>query len=81
MRPFVLRHALGAIALFAACSTSASAQWANTGSIAAATDPIWSVHWRGINGATALVPEPSTAALLVTGLAGLLLVVRKRRLR
>lgn len=52
MRPSVIRRALGAIALLAACSTSARAQWANTGSIAAATDPIWSVHWRGINGAT-----------------------------
>ncbi len=47
----VRRLALHLVVPFVAAS-AAGAQWANTGSIAAANDPVWSVRWRGINGAT-----------------------------
>ncbi len=40
------------LAVSVVTASTAAAQWANTGSIAAANDPIWSVRWRGINGAT-----------------------------
>ncbi|MBC7842269.1 MAG: PEP-CTERM sorting domain-containing protein [Gemmatimonadaceae bacterium] len=51
MRPSPLSRAIGAVVLLAVSSSAASGQWANTGLIAAASDPIWSVRWRGINGA------------------------------
>jgi hypothetical protein len=40
-----------AFALLAA-APNAHAQWVNTGSTGTFTDPVWSVRWRGINGAT-----------------------------
>ncbi|MDZ7631897.1 MAG: PEP-CTERM sorting domain-containing protein [Gemmatimonadaceae bacterium] len=52
MRLSSVRRHLAAIVLLLGAAQGAGAQWANTGSIAAANDPIWSVRWRGINGAT-----------------------------
>jgi hypothetical protein len=52
MRSSVVRHAFRIIAAIALCASAAHAQWANTGSVASAFDPVWSVRWRGINGAS-----------------------------
>lgn len=47
-------------------SPVASAQWANTGSTIAATDPVWSVSWRGINGATVTPGFVANAAVMTS---------------
>ncbi len=52
MRLTSARRTLSSILLLLAATSTAHAQWANTGSIASGTDPVWSVRWRGINGAT-----------------------------
>lgn len=52
MRHLAVRSIIGSVALLLATTSAASAQWANTGSTIAANDPVWSVRWRGINGAT-----------------------------
>jgi hypothetical protein len=67
MRPFFVRHLLGAAFLLASSSAVAGAQWANTGSVASATDPVWSVRWRGINGAT-VTPGFAANAFTMSGI-------------
>ncbi len=67
MRPFAVRRTLGTLALLLLAATSAGAQWANTGSTATALDPIWSVRWRGINGAT-VTPGLLANAATMTGI-------------
>lgn len=64
MRLTVVRPALRTLAVLALSASSAAAQWANTGSIAAALDPIWSVRWRGINGATVTAGTLAHAATI-----------------
>jgi hypothetical protein len=50
-----------------ACSASAAAgQWVNTGSTATAFDPVWSVRWRGINGASVTPGFLANAATLTS---------------
>ncbi len=49
---FSVRRAFAALALSVVALSTASAQWVNTGSTATPTDPVWSVSYRGINGAT-----------------------------
>jgi hypothetical protein len=52
MRLSPVRRLILSLLVTGGAASAASAQWANTGSIAAANDPVWSVRWRGINGAT-----------------------------
>lgn len=52
MRHSFVRQALGTLVLLLATAPISHAQWVNTGSTATGTDPVWSVRWRGINGAT-----------------------------
>jgi hypothetical protein len=67
MRPSaVVRRALSSLAVLAAVTVPAQAQWANTGSSIAASDPVWSVRWRGINGATVTPGFLSNAAVLTS---------------
>jgi hypothetical protein len=67
MRSSTVRRALAVLGLALGCASVAKAQWANTGSIASASDPVWSVFWRGINGAT-LTPGSLSNAALLTGI-------------
>ncbi len=64
MRSHVIRSAIRALVILAFPISGAAAQWANTGSIAAALDPIWSVRWRGINGATVTAGSLANAATI-----------------
>lgn len=66
MRPSVVRQTLVSIALLIATASGVEAQWANTGSLATPTDAIWSVRWRGINGATVTPGFLANAAVLTS---------------
>lgn len=52
MRLSPVRRLCVSLVVTAVTASAASAQWVKTGSISAANDPVWSVRWRGINGAT-----------------------------
>lgn len=64
MRPSVVRRALSSLALLVTSAGALQGQWANTGAVAAPTDAIWSVRWKGINGATVTPGFRANAAIL-----------------
>jgi hypothetical protein len=67
MRPTRIVTAIAAaLALAIATPTDTRAQWVNTGSINSAWDPVWSVSWRAINGATMTSGSLSNAATLTS---------------
>jgi hypothetical protein len=66
MQLSAIRRAVFALALLIATAPAAGAQWANTGALAGATDAVWSVRWRGINGATVTPGFAANAAILST---------------
>jgi hypothetical protein len=62
----IARRALAVFGLLTCSATAAAAQWVNTGSTATPSDPVWSVRWRGINGATVTPGFLASAATLTS---------------
>jgi hypothetical protein len=64
--PSLVRSIFSTTALFLCAATTAHGQWVNTGSIASSNDPVWSVRWRGINGALVTPGFASNASTLTS---------------
>jgi hypothetical protein len=66
----LVRLSLSAVALVATLPSVAAAQWVNTGSVASAFDPVWSVRWRPLAGSTAITQGSAANAAVMSGIPG-----------